>query len=613
MIFKLLLLALPIVLTSCINTSDIISEEMKSDLNIGNVKRLTPTPSPTFTLKPGETATPTPNPTSTPGGGVGTPTPTPTFTPGTPTPTPTSVIPSDCADLRADWGLNDTYLCVQWHLNNTGQSIPKLPGSGNFSSTGTPGMDIRATTTLKTYQGNNVNVYVSDNGAWKHNDIVSNLSGYDNVTGQNDGQGIPYRGTFNCGQQLQDEGTHGTMVSGIIAAVGNNGIGVVGIAHKAKVFSNNFVSMKAQCGGFISPAEAIEALNPTGNYQVWSGSFGSSGCGGHSSRPDYFDAYSSGIAKNISYQKANGNGWRPSNQGGCREDGNAEPVGSHQGILHIAALDNKGVATDYSTRGANLSLSCFAGYGGNSSSPGIVTTYAESNSDHRYTANMNGTSAATPCTTGTMAVLRSAKPNLKWYDYATIMYRAARNAAGETETASSGVSQNFINYATNSKGYRHSYISGFGIVNLDQAVSLAQNHTALPNFTKYLSTPLQASNPTTIAAGSCQDVTFDNSSGADFSIYSAELSFSGTGASYSNIALWLTASDGTLSQLKQWTEIQGNGFNYNQYFKSMAPFALNAKGLWKVKVCVRSSSALNLAGARLNFYGFNGANIIANK
>lgn len=569
-------------------TAGIINPSLKSSLTptvtptSGGGGQPTP-PQPTASPTSGSGSNPTPSPTPTSGGGGG-----------------GGGGSGSCDDIKSAWNLNDTYLCSQWHLSNRAQQVPRLPNSpSQYFAAGTSGVDIKGFNTLKTHKGSGVKGYVTDNGVWKHNDLTGNLvGGYDNCQHKEDGQGTAYNGE-----------THGTMVSGIISAVGNNGIGVSGIAPSAKFYSNNMVSSK--CQGFTSPSEILASYNPASGFHYWSGSFGIPSCGsGHKNRDSAeYDAYNQGIGKNINYQKANGNGW-----GQCQEDGNAEPAGSHHGITHIAALDNKGIVTSYSTRGANLGLSCFAGYGGGGASPGIVTVFGTNNSDHRYTADMNGTSAATPCTSGVVAVLRSAYPNFKWYDYTTILFKTATPAVNESATSSSGVSESFVTYSTNAKGYRHSYLTGFGIVNLDQAVSVAASHSPLPTLEKYLASPLQAAGGLSISPGSCQEISWNNTSGQDFSIYSAEVSFSISGPQYRHIALWLIMSDGNKSQLKQWTSISGNGLTPSQYFKSMAPFALNAKGTWKAKVCISGSGATaTLNGAQLNFFGFKGANVIPAK
>ncbi|MFN7664993.1 MAG: S8 family serine peptidase, partial [Inhella sp.] len=120
--------------------------------------------------------------------------------------------------------------------------------------------------------GSGVVVAVLDTGVLaNHVDLVGQvLSGYDFVrdtTYSNDGDGRdadasdpgdwvtaaedasgPYR---NCGRQ--DSSWHGTHVAGIVAAATNNGIGMAGLAHGAKVLP---VRVLGKCGGYDSDITA---------------------------------------------------------------------------------------------------------------------------------------------------------------------------------------------------------------------------------------------------------------------------------------------------------------------------------------------------------------------
>ena len=110
---------------------------------------------------------------------------------------------------------NDEYFPYQWHLNNTGQ----------FG--GTPDADINAPEAWEITAGDpNIVVAVIDTGVdLDHPDLINNLvSGYDFY--QNDDLPEPQGSAFDG---------HGTASAGLVAAEGNNGIGVVGVAWKCKV------------------------------------------------------------------------------------------------------------------------------------------------------------------------------------------------------------------------------------------------------------------------------------------------------------------------------------------------------------------------------------------
>jgi subtilisin family serine protease len=140
-----------------------------------------------------------------------------------------------------------------------GQQSARLPTITSYFNAGTSGVDLKLATAFDHYSGKGVKVYVTDDGLnHTHQDIAANyISGYDFCTG---------------GGAPTPKGNHGTMVTGLIAAVGKNGEGVAGVGYESKVFVNNLIS-NCQSGGdkFV---DAI--LTQVKTYHAWSGSFGTS-------------------------------------------------------------------------------------------------------------------------------------------------------------------------------------------------------------------------------------------------------------------------------------------------------------------------------------------------
>lgn len=111
---------------------------------------------------------------------------------------------------------NDEYFSEQWHLHNTGQSG------------GTPGVDINGPEAWEITTGDpNILIAVIDSGVdSNHPDLIENLvRGYDFVNNDALAEPVPYD-VYN---------SHGTGCSGIMAAKGNNHIGVVGVAWDCKI------------------------------------------------------------------------------------------------------------------------------------------------------------------------------------------------------------------------------------------------------------------------------------------------------------------------------------------------------------------------------------------
>jgi len=162
-----------------------------------------------------------------------------------------SVLQPNAVVRPADTIPNDTlYPTDQWNLNNTGQpgfGVASDPFFGLFLTPqdGLPGADISAQKAWDITTGSpNVIVAVIDTGAdMNHPDLQPNIfhnpkeipgNGIDD-----DGNGyvddVSGFDTFNLDNDPTDDEGHGTHVSGIIGAVGNNGQGVSGVNWNVKI------------------------------------------------------------------------------------------------------------------------------------------------------------------------------------------------------------------------------------------------------------------------------------------------------------------------------------------------------------------------------------------
>lgn len=493
----------------------------------------------------------------------------------------------DCNFYRNLWGFDDPYFCDQWHLVNRGIKVQKIPNSGVYAEVGTPGVDIKAESSLKNYSGESVKIYITDDGLFNtHPDIKNNyIGGHNNCTGEPN----------SWPASTMDD--HGTMVSGIIAAVGGNGIGTVGVAPNAKIFVNNYLSCQ------VGQTELVKAIKAEKSFNIWSGSFGMPACTGFIPRSQHqtiYDAFTFGAQNNILYFKANGNDNQSTK---CEGFGNNDPSNSHFAVASIAAMDHKGQVTNYSTRGSNLSFAAFAGYGGSSNSPGIITISGEND----YTSNMNGTSAATPMVAGSAALLIDALPGYTWYEYQVLLMRSSTQI-NESETVSSPISGvNFVNYIINDAGYRHSYNYGMGIVDIDAAIDLGKKiNVSLPKLEfysdKFSELPSSDETPLSFNGANCAEKTIDVKK--SLQVFSIEATFSVTIAAVKNVSIFMTTPKGKVAQIVRTSNIPGSHLTHGQYFKSMQAFAMDTAGTWKFKVCGVGSGQFN--SAKLNFYGFEG-------
>ncbi len=157
---------------------------------------------------------------------------------------------------------NDTLFTNLWGLQNTGQSVNGLAG--------TAGADIRFIPAWALAQPpppttNRPVVAVIDTGTdYTHPDLASNMwtnPGENPTNGlDNDGDGFvnDYYG-YDFADNLPnptDSGFHGTHVSGTIAAIGNNQMGVIGVCYQARI-----MALRASSDGeTLSDAAVIEAI-----------------------------------------------------------------------------------------------------------------------------------------------------------------------------------------------------------------------------------------------------------------------------------------------------------------------------------------------------------------
>jgi subtilisin family serine protease len=149
---------------------------------------------------------------------------------------------------------NDPLYGEQWPLQNNGQTQ------------GTVGADIQAEAAWDVTTGDSsLVVGVIDTGIdWVHPDLAANVwTNPGEIPGNgldDDGDGYVddvhgYDFVNRDGDPMDDHG-HGTHVSGTIAAVGNNGLGIAGVCWRTKIMGLKFLG----ASGSGNTADAIEAL-----------------------------------------------------------------------------------------------------------------------------------------------------------------------------------------------------------------------------------------------------------------------------------------------------------------------------------------------------------------
>jgi subtilisin family serine protease len=271
---------------------------------------------------------------------------------------------------------NDPSFNLQWNMLNTGQTVVGVAGI--------PGVDVGVTTAWNRTHGNpNLVIAVLDSGIDPHPQLAGRI-----LPGIN----VPDGNTITA-----DECSgHGTHVAGILAAAGNDGIGVAGMTWNAKLLPVVIVN---GCTGF-------EANVATG--LIWAADQGAKlvnmslqfYLGGTPLR----DAVAYAAAQGAVMCAATGN------------NGNstiAAPARWSQTIA-VAATDNRDARASFSNFGAETDVCA----------PGVnVWSLAPSNS---Y-AYKSGTSMSTPHVTGLAALLWSAAPTLSAAQVRALIEQGARD------------------------------------------------------------------------------------------------------------------------------------------------------------------------------------------
>ncbi len=233
---------------------------------------------------------------------------------------------------------NDPRFSEQWSVHNIGQT------GGTFDA------DIDAPEAWDHTTGSNhVVVAVIDTGVdYTHEDLRSNMwtntreipgNGFDD-----DGNGyvddVYGYDFFNNDSDPQDDYGHGTHVAGIIAATGNNGVGITGVSWSAKIMAVKFIGASGY--GFISDAVRAIRYATTMGAKLMNNSWG----GGDYS-PALYDAISEANSASVLFVTSAGNE-------GINTDFNIRFPSGYDvpNVVSVAATDHRDNKASWSNYGA---------------------------------------------------------------------------------------------------------------------------------------------------------------------------------------------------------------------------------------------------------------------
>jgi subtilisin family serine protease len=430
-------------------------------------------------------------------------------------PAPAAVVTTPPEDNPIGSG-TDPLASEAWHLKNTGQaSFSTNVGYGR--SIAGHDIDIEGALNLG-ISGRGVRVAISDTGVEvNHPDLKGN-----ELTGLHRNYGIQNPSRWHNEDPYPGSPSgipgHGTSVTGLVAAVGWNGLGSRGVAPHAKFAGFQYV---ISYGSQTEESVLARTIDQTdGEFDIFNYSYGYRQCSYVQEDPTVNEAIASGTAqlrngKGALYVQSAGNSF----YGLVSEcSGITLPVSYYLGNTNfsssltsphkiiVGSVNAQGLLASYSTPGSGLWVTAPGGEYG-TDAPAMVTTdltgcraglsfvsallntfnggREELNFGCHYNSRMNGTSSAAPVTTGTIALMLQANPNLTWRDVKHIIAETAEVIDNQnypevidhplSETLPFSYVYDYI-WQPNATGKFYSNYYGFGRINALAAVLMAQTY-----------------------------------------------------------------------------------------------------------------------------------------
>ena len=281
----------------------------------------------------------------------------------------------------------------QWHLENVGSNRSAIPGA-----------DIKVRSAWEITDGAGILIAVHDSGVdLTHPDLRLQGTGLDIIDGD-------YIASWEA---VDDGAPHGTSVAGVAAAIGNNTLGVAGVAYGASILPVRILGTPAM-GQPTTYADIYDAFafSVDSGAAVINNSWGliTGDCEPIQEIPTFSTANEYAITVG-----RRGLGatvvWSSGNQG-C--DGLVSPWHDDPGVIAVGASNDRDERIGYSTMGPQLDVVGPSGGRGGAFVWTTDITGEEGYSSGDYNPYFSGTSCSAPVVSGVLALMYAANPRLRW-------------------------------------------------------------------------------------------------------------------------------------------------------------------------------------------------------
>lgn len=420
---------------------------------------------------------------------------------------------------------NDPLFSNQWHLRNTALTHADVNAEGAWALG---------------YTGQGVTVGVTEAGFQiAHPDLAPH---YDAAASQGGGSS-----------------SHATRVAGVFGAVGDNGIGVSGLAYNCNISSQLYGSSSQNAAAFTFRNDLNDIKNdswgPWDTGELWDGYASSAEL---QALRDCAELGRGGLGTMTCWAAGNG---------GTGDRVDYDPYTSSRYTFAIGAIGDLDREATYNELGSSMLVVTHS----SGNSRGITTTTTGST----YTSSFGGTSSASPLGAGAVALALEANPSLTWRDVQALLVETARKCDPSDSM-----------WTTNAAGHEINERFGFGAIEAAGLVAAAEVWNNMPaevsasSGTVAVNTPVPDNNP----AGLTRTVEIAD----DITIESVVVNMNLSTTYVGDLRIVLTSPDGTDSVFS--TPRSDSSDNITDYnFMSLRNWGENSVGTWTLKVADEGS------------------------